>query len=132
MPASVDWDDASQTTVRQQLVGDWTFDEYLSSGKKTQELTSSVSHTVHVIVDFTRSTSYDTKVLAAAQSFDHNFPDNQGCLVLVQCPAYIRAVFDIATRLYPRIGENAEYVDSLADAYAFIYAQDHEGVPQDS
>lgn len=132
MPASVAWDDAAQTIIRQQLIGNWTFEDYLSSGSEMQALTSSVTHTAHVIVDFSCSTSYDTKVLAAAQSFDRNFPSNQGCLMIVQCPPYIRAVFDIATRLYPRIGQNARYVESLADAYAFIYDHEDEDAPQDA
>jgi hypothetical protein len=132
MPTCVNWDDAAHTIIRQQLIGKWTYEEYFSSGAETQRLTSSVPHTVHVIVDFSGSIAYDTKVLAAAQSFDRNFPPNQGCLVLIQCPAYIQAVFDIATRLYPRIGENAKYVASLEEAYRFIDEQVTQGMPDDT
>lgn len=135
MPACVNWDNEIRTIIRHQLIGDWTLEEYLSSGRETQELTSSRPHQVHVIVDFSRSTSYDTKILAAAPIFNRDFPTNQGCLVVIQCPPYIRLIFDIATHLYPRIGEKAEYVASLQEAHAFIQKQiesDHSANPNAS
>jgi hypothetical protein len=120
MPASVTWDNDDKTIIRQQLIGDWTYEEYVKSAVETQELTGSQPHTVHVIVDFTLSKSYPSRLLAAGQTLDRNLPTNQGTVTVIQCPMYIRAVFDILVRLYPKVGNNSAQVESLEEAYAFI------------
>ena len=102
------------------MIGDWTFEDYMSSAKETQALTASVPHTVHVIIDFSRSRSYPTKMLSAGSSLDRNLPPNQGMLLVVQVPPYIRAVFDIMSKLYPKIAENSFEVNSLEEALAKI------------
>jgi hypothetical protein len=124
MPASVNWDNEEKTIIRQQLIGDWTYNDYIASAAETQTLTASVPHTVHVIVDFSASTSYPTRLLSAGPGLDRNLPTNQGTVTLIQCPPYVRAVFDIVVKLYPKIGANSAYVESLEEAYAFIRAYD--------
>lgn len=121
MPASVRWDNDEKTIIRQKLVGDWTYEEYIRSAAETQELTGSMTHTVHVIIDFTESRAYPSRLLAAGQALDRNFPSNQGTVTLIQCPAYVRAVFDIVVRLYPKIGSNSAHVNTLEEAYTFIH-----------
>jgi hypothetical protein len=120
MPALVTWENTDQTVIRHQLIGDWTFEEYSKTAAETQELTASVSHTVHVIVDFSQSTSYPTRLLAAGQALDRNLPPNQGLLFVVKCPPYIRAVFDIVVKLYPKVGSNAYYLERLEEAFEII------------
>lgn len=126
MPALITWENAEKTIIRHQLIGDWTYEEYSKTAAETQELTGSVSHTVHVIVDFTESISYPTRLLAAGQALDRNLPPNQGMLFVVKCPPYIRAVFDIIIKLYPKTGSNAHYVETLEEAFEII--RQHEDV----
>jgi hypothetical protein len=120
MPASVTWDNEERTIIHQKLVGEWTFEDYTKSAAETQELTASMSHTVHVIVDFTESTGYPTRLLAAGQALDRNLPTNQGSVFVVKCPPYIQAVFDIVVKLYPKVGQNAYYVETVEEAYSII------------
>lgn len=99
MPASVDWENAEKTIIRQRLIGNWTFEEYMASARQTQAVTGSVPHTVHVIIDFSESQSHPTKMLAAGTTLDRNFPSNQGLLFSIQCPPYIRALFKVMSKL---------------------------------
>jgi hypothetical protein len=120
MPTFVGWENAEKTIIRQQLIGDWTFEEYMLSAKETQTLTASMPHTVHVIIDFSASVSHPTKMLSAGNSLDRNLPKNQGLLVAIQCPPYIRAVFEVMSKLYPKIAQNSFDADSLDEAFAII------------
>lgn len=124
MPASVDWENAEKTIIRQRLMGDWTFEEYMASARQTQAMTGSVSHTVHVIIDFSESQSHPTKMLAAGTTLDRNFPANQGLLFSVQCPPYIRALFEVMSKLYPKIGQNSFEVHTVEEALAIIQARE--------
>jgi hypothetical protein len=126
MPASVCWDNEQKTIVRQQLFGDWTFDDYIMSLGELQRLTASMSHTVNVIVDYTESKSYPRKIIAAAQTLHRNFPTNEGIVMIVQGPPYITAAFEVIFKLYPKLGQNIHHVDSLEDAYAAIHLYEAE------
>jgi hypothetical protein len=120
MPASVAWENVEKTIIRQQLIGNWSFEEYMKSASETQTLTASQPHTVHVIIDFTASDSHPTRLLAAGNSLDRNLPSNQGIVVVVQCPTYVQAVFEILVKMYPRVGANSFNAESLEEAYALI------------
>lgn len=120
MPALVTWENAEKTIIRHQLIGDWTYEEYSKTAAETQALTASVPHTVHVIVDFSQSISYPTRMLAAGQALDRNLPANQGLLCVIKCPPYIQAVFDIMVKLYPKMGQNVYNVETLEEAFDII------------
>lgn len=121
MPASVDWDNEQKTIIRQQIFGDWTFEDYMTSVTELQRLTASMPHTVNVIVDYTESKTYPRKILAIAQTLDRNFPANEGIVMIVQGPPYITAVFEVIFKLYRRVGQNIHHVNSLEEACAAIH-----------
>lgn len=120
MPACVGWDNDEKTIIRQQLFGDWTFDDYVTSLAELQRLTVSMPHTVNVIVDYTESKSHPRKILAAAQTLNRNFPANEGIVMIVQGPPYINAAFEVIFKMYPQIGQNIHHVNSLEEAYSAI------------
>jgi hypothetical protein len=132
MPTSVGWENDEKTIIRQQLIGDWTFEEYTASARETQMLTASVPHTVHVIIDFTESISYPTKLLSVGSSLDRNMPANQGLLVVIQVPAYIRALFEVMSKLYPKIGQDSFEVNTLDEAHAVIRERVAEAQSRDA
>jgi hypothetical protein len=132
MPAIVGWENAEKTIIRQQLTGDWTFEEYTNSAKETQMLTGSVAHTVHVIIDFTETKSYPTKMLSVGSSLDRNLPANQGVVVVIQVPAYIRALFEVMGKLYPKVTQNSFEANSLEEAHAIIRKHEAETAPRDA
>lgn len=101
-------------------MGDWTFEDYTASARETQTLTGSVPLRVPVIIDFTESKSYPTKLLSVESSLDRNLPANQGFLFVIQCPLYIRAVFDIMSKLYPKIAQNSFDVNTFEEALVGI------------
>jgi hypothetical protein len=132
MPASVGWENEEKTIIRQQLMGDWTFEEYTTSARETQTLTGSMSHTVHVIIDFTASTSHPTKLLSVGSSLDRNLPTNQGVVVVIQVPAYVRALFQVMGKLYPKVTQNSYEVNTLDEAFAIIREHEAEAAPRDA
>jgi len=126
MPASVCWENEAKTIIRQQLYGDWTFEDYITSLAELQRLTVSMPHTVNVIVDYTESKTYPRKILAAAQTLDRNFPANEGIVMIVQGPPYINAVFEVIFKLCPKLGHKIHHVNSLEEAYKAIHQYEAE------
>jgi hypothetical protein len=121
MPASVCWENEQKTIIRQQLYGDWTFEDYMTSLAELQRLTASMPHIVNVIVDYTETKTYPSKILAAAQTLDRNFPANEGIVMIVQGPPYINAAFEVIFKLSPKLAQKVHHVDSLEEAYHAIH-----------
>ena len=128
MPACVCWDNEQKTIIRQQLFGDWKFDDYIKSLAELQRLTASMPHTVNVIVDYTESKTYPRKILAAAQTLDRNFPANEGIVMIVQGPPYINAAFEVIFKLSPKLAQKIHHVNSLQEAYQAIHEYEAETV----
>jgi hypothetical protein len=128
MPISLYWDDDARTIIRRDHIGEWTLAEVEQSTYDIETLAKSVQHTFHLIFNFTDSTSFSAKILAAARGADQTILPNQGLVVGVKMAAYLQALAYIAGKAYPKLARNTFYVDTIDAARALIaeYKATHE------
>ncbi len=83
-------------------------------------MTSSVSHAVDTIFDFSQSASSPTSALAITQNLDVEHPQNERLIIMVKANSYIKTMCNIARKLSPRTFANLLFVDSINEAYNAI------------
>ena len=120
MPIHVFWDNPERNIIRQEFNGRWTSDEYVKNVFTMYDMIRTVPHKVHIIVDMTRTEGMTTRMIAAAPRFNANLPDNRGMTVGINIPSYLVSIVRVATRIYPRLGRNVHFTNTLDEAYTTI------------
>jgi hypothetical protein len=120
MPIHLFWDSPDQNIIRQEFSGRWTSDEYVQNVFAMYDMMRTVPHKVHIIVDMTHTEGVTTRMIAAAPRFQENLPVNRGLTVGINIPSYLVSIVHIASRIYPRLGRNVHFANTLDDAYKII------------
>jgi hypothetical protein len=101
----------------------WTLDEYYASIDTMFTLTTSVTHTVHSISDFSRSFASPTRLLSASHYIENHKAANSGIHVVVGAKGFIIAMLQVAQRLY-LTDAKIVLTNSIEEAYTII--RDHQ------
>ena len=120
MSIKVSWDNPEKTVIRQDISGYWTAEEYVDSVLEMYDTMKTVTQTVDIIVDMTQIRNFPTRMLASAPRFNTQLPPNRGLTIGINVPRHLVSIVRIALRLYPRLGRNLNFVNTVEDAYNII------------
>lgn len=124
MPASITWDDKSQTVLRYILTGTWTWAEFRLGVDEAVALINSVDHPVDVILDLRNSESLP---------LDNPFPTlkymvsvvppnaSQTAFIIVGGQSLMVALVNSLQKIYPTDNKIA-FVPTVQAARKIIYA----------
>jgi hypothetical protein len=123
VPITVSWGNPQKTIIHSSLNEAWTLEESHTMIDEMYALTSSVSYTVHVILDFTRSQSSPAKLLTTGSHIEKRKVPNSGISVIVKANGFLKAISQLVMKLFVNNGK-LYFVDTVAEAYKII--EQHE------
>jgi hypothetical protein len=116
MSITVQWDNQEHTLLRWDFVEPWDWDDFLAAQKASNDLISSVPHTVHIIGDVSRSHHLPTGAIARFRTYKRDDPPNAGRVVIVGASTYIRTIVETFRGMFPKTGGNFTFANSLDEA----------------
>ena len=119
MPIEVSWGNPQKTIIHSTLNEIWTLEHGHNMIDEMYKLTSSVNHTVHVILDFTNSQSSPAKLLSAGNHIEKRSSPNMGVTIIVKANGFIKAISQLIMKLFVRDGK-LYFVDTLDEAYQIV------------
>ncbi|HSS95563.1 MAG TPA: hypothetical protein VLK33_00955 [Terriglobales bacterium] len=123
MSINVQWDNEEHTLVRWDFIGMWDWNDFLAAQKTSNDLISSVPHTVDIIGDVSRSPHVPPGAMARFRTYRRNDPENAGRVVLVGANIYIKTIVDIFRGMFPKTGGNFTFANSLEEARSTLTAK---------
>ncbi len=120
MPMKVIWDDENQTIIRQIYTGVVTTEDYYAAIDEFALLASSVTHTVHSIMDRREIQVVTGSYMNALRYGNGKMPDNLGLRVIINANGMTKMMINIGTRIAPRLVANIHFVNTLEQAYEVI------------
>lgn len=123
MPVRVEWDNKEQTTLRYDVEGQWTWNEFLEAIKQAKALMETVQHTVHFIVNplDERSRGYlPGGTVSHVIQIYRSAPSNAGASVIIGGGDVLRTMNKISQQFYPRIAKRYRFADSLEEARSIV------------
>jgi hypothetical protein len=119
MPIEVFWGNPEQTIVCSRFGETWTLEDSHHMIDEMHRLTSSVSQTVHNILDFTDSRVSPTRLLTSGSHIEKRTVPNSGISVIVKANGFVKAMAQLITKMFMK-DTKIHFVDSLDDAYDII------------
>ncbi len=123
MGVSTQWDNEEKTVIRYVYEGKWTWDEYYPEHQKAREMTKSVEHTVHVLVDVRNGALLPKGALTHSRSALTNKPENEGITIIVGANLFIQVMANAVRRIYPEPFKQYRFVSTIEEAYALLAEQ---------
>ena len=100
MAIRVTWEDENQQVILNIYEGMWTLDDFYAAVQKSQQLFDSVDHKVNVIFDVRQSSTFPKGFMGAIGTLSKKPHPNTGVMVIVGGNAFMRAFYDVFTRVY--------------------------------
>jgi hypothetical protein len=98
MAIQVSWMDESKTVLVARFTGEWTMSDYFRFVDEREVMIMAQPHKVHIIYDYTESSSNPKDLLAGAQYANKHMPTNQGLVVFLKANPVIKAFMLMAKR----------------------------------
>lgn len=127
MPIYAEWDNSNHTIIRIHVHDPWKIEEYFEGTDHAHVLMSTVAHPVHLLYDLTDSFNVPRDLLSSLRRIDQHFVPPQGLTICVKTPLYLKAVMQMGIRVFPRLGHNLFFIETLQDAYDLISKYDRTG-----
>ncbi|MEO8609275.1 MAG: hypothetical protein ABI690_15395 [Chloroflexota bacterium] len=119
MPINVSWGNAQKTIIVSAFNGEWALEDSHNMIDEMYKLTSSVSHNVHVVLDFTNSLSSPAKMLSSGNHIEKRSSSNTGLSIIVKANGFIKAISQLIMKLFVSNGK-LFFVDTIAEAFQMI------------
>lgn len=134
MPINVQWEDEQKQIIRQTFDGAWTWQQFIHAcidDDGNAGLMRSVTHTVHIVADFTRSGPIPFGgAMSQARSVMRYYPDNWGTLIVVTQNTFIRSLVSAYHRAYMKgVGAKTFSATTVEDARVQIAAWERKHAP---
>jgi hypothetical protein len=119
MPIVVTWGDPQKTIIHSALNEVWTLEDSHNMIDEMYKMTSSVSHRVHVIIDFTNSQASPAKLLSAGNHIEKRSSPNMGISVIVKANGFLKAISQLIMKMFVK-NQKLYFADTLDEAYQLI------------
>lgn len=96
----VNWDSAEQTAVRYEFSAAWTWDEFFAALQQDDEMIASVSHTVHMILDFRQARTVPPNPGAQFRNVAQQVSDQLGLIIVVGNNMWFESVVQMFVKLF--------------------------------
>jgi hypothetical protein len=116
------WLDDELTYQLYELEGAWTWDEFYPVYHEAVAEELRVGHRVDTIVDLTRSIRLPPNAISHLKGMSDNAVPNDGLNVLVTSNRTIQVLYNVAVRVYPRIGRLFIVTGTLDEARRIVEA----------
>ena len=123
MSITAKWDNEDYTVIRIQLHDPWEGEEYSQATLHAWSLMETVNHTVHLIIDFSDASTFPKNMLLQAPATNSHIHLRQGLVIVVKITPYLQAVMRVAIRVFPRLGQNLFFTQTVQEAYDLIQAR---------
>jgi hypothetical protein len=120
MPIQVTWGNPEKTILLETVEGEWTLADVYAMLKQANTMIASVPHTVDVIADLTNSQFTPNNLFSALNDAQRNQPYNTGLIIAVKANRYLKAIADVAMKLWPETAQHYRFVDTVEQAYQLI------------
>lgn len=123
MAITVSWLDDTQTMLRYDVSGAWTWQDLAEALNQGNDLMDSVSHRVEVIVDMSGSAGMPANMIELGRRMTGiRRPENMGVVVVIQGGALLEALVGTMRRIYKGLDQSILYADTLEAARAAAVA----------
>ena len=119
MPIQVSWGNPQQTIIHSAFNQTWTLEDGHNMIDEMYKLTSSVSHPVHVIIDFTNSQSSPAKLLTIGNHIQKRSTPNMGISIIVKANGFLRAISQLIMKMFVK-NQKLYFVNTLDEARKII------------
>ena len=119
MPIEVSWGNPQKTVVYTVFGETWTLEENHQMIDDMYKLTTSVTHTVHIVMDFTYSKTSPAKLLSAGRHIEKRAVPNSGISVFVKANSFLKAIAQVIMKMFMK-DTKLYFADSLEEAYQII------------
>jgi hypothetical protein len=124
MPIYAEWDNESRSIIRIYLHDPWELSEYFQAAEQARALADTVTHRVHLIYDLTDSFNVPLNLLPSIRAIEKRFVPPQGITICVKTSPYLRTIMKMGIRVFPHLGHNLFFTDTLQEAYDLIKKHD--------
>lgn len=122
MPIEIQWDDDAKTIIRENYLGQWTWDNFFAMSTQAAEMMQTVDHRVDILANMKdgimpmsgASMSNSRQVLLA-------LPSNWGVIVVVT-NSFVSVLASVFKQFDVQLGTKMHTTDSLEKAYQIIAA----------
>lgn len=125
MPINIGWHGNSQRIIQIRVIGDWDVADFITTLENSATMMRHVSHPVHILYDFNKSTSTPRDFLAGLHFANRILPTNQGVVVYVGANSVIKAFILMAKRTGLPASKYIYNADSREQAYQIMVEQGH-------
>lgn len=125
MPISMSWYGDSQRMIQARFVGKWDVADFMTMLDNSATMMRTVSYPVHLICDFSASTTTPRDLLAGFQFANRILPSNQGVVVYLNANSVIKAFVLMAKRTGLPAAKHIYNADSREDALQIIIDRAH-------
>ncbi|MBI1259674.1 MAG: hypothetical protein GC204_19580 [Chloroflexi bacterium] len=121
---TVQWDDDSQQTIRFDIIGRWTWDEYYQVVHQMSEMIKGMEQTIDVMVDFSRSSGIPIGAISKTRESFALAPSNSGLVVFAAGSALVNTMVFAFRKAQPKWSDKLVTAPSL-DAARELLKQRH-------
>ena len=117
----VTWDEGDNTIMRAQMIGNWTWEDYVVASDKMLELARTVTYRVDLITDLLQSGpvprgSASVHILRSREQKPSNF----GVTVLVGADIFLKSLLQVFDQVYKKRVPASLLVNTVEEAHAVI------------
>src|SRR5215475_3058102 len=119
MTIQVSWGNPEKTIALATFGDSWTVEDAHQMIEDMYALTTSVDHTVHTVLDFSKSRSSPTKLMSTGQHVQKRQVPNSGVSVVVGANTFLRAISQVIMSVFVK-NQPFFFANSLEEAKQII------------
>jgi hypothetical protein len=120
MGIQVAWMNDSKTVLVARFLGEWTMGDYFRFVDEREALMQAQPHMVHLLYDFSESSSNPQDFLAGTQYANKHMPNNQGLVIYLKANSVIKAYMLMAKRTGLPVTRYVYTAESKEEALSLI------------
>src|SRR5689334_13723089 len=128
MPIEVSWGNPEKTVVYTALKEIWTLEDNHNMIDDMYKLTTSVTHTVHIMLDFTTSQSSPAKLLTSGNHIEKRKADNTGISVIIKANGFVKAMAQLMMKMFLK-DSKLFFADTREEAFQIIEQYEQAHIP---
>ena len=124
MPIYLNWYDTNKTILIYTFEGRWTWEEFHEIDKPTWKLIADADYRIDIIIDYTTIERFPLGILDAIHyAGEGQEPQSDGHIVVIGGPYFLKILYGVFRRVYPRMSAIYHLVDTYDDAICILKKQ---------
>ncbi len=123
MTITTRWYDEEKHAVHCLFEGKWNWTELFEAFETSDRMVETVDYPVKIIADMYRTQHIPVlspSAMAKIASMSTNRPDNVSGVIFVGARGFVKAMFDIFSRIYPKAAEKYQFAANEAELASLI------------